>query len=412
MADPLRVLSLFSGIGGLDLGFHAAARRVDVAPVAVGYVEREALCAAVLACAMEVGDLAPAPLFVGDVREFPAEDLARAVDVVLAGFPCPPVSAAGKRGGIDDERWLWPEVVRVARESRARYIAIENPVGILTSNGGREWAAVLGSLAEGGFSAECTSVSASDVGAPHGRARVFLLAHAQDDQRWTGERGEETGTRAIERGRRGSPSGGVALADAQVLRRAEGRPEPAGEQRGPDAAECGDGVADAPCERAEPEQLAGCGRGLEPSRERLADAGSSRRQTGQGAQGWEPVAPPRSVVVADTERERPQGLVSPGPAPRPTERGGGDWPLPWPPGFRGDDDRWAAVLGHRPDLAPRLPTVAALCDLAPGVPPGLVRAVEQAMSDRTLKLRALGNAIAPAQAEAAFLELLSRGSTG
>lgn len=175
MADPIRVLGLFAGIGGLERGVAAGLRDVGLDARVVGLVEGEAFGAACLGAAMRRGELAACPIWLGDVREFPASAFAGAVDLVCAGFPCQPASSAGKRRGTDDERWLWPEVVRVARESRARYVFCENVRGLLNVNGGEGFAQVLEGLADLGFDAEWTCVPASAVGAPHRRERVFIL---------------------------------------------------------------------------------------------------------------------------------------------------------------------------------------------------------------------------------------------
>ncbi|MGI0068293.1 MAG: DNA cytosine methyltransferase, partial [Thermoplasmata archaeon] len=154
---PSRVLSLFSGIGGLDLGV----RRVLGDTEWVAYVECEAFACGVLAARVSDGSLAPAPLFAGDVRDFPAADFRGRVGLVTAGFPCPPVSHAGKRLGTADERWLWPEVARVLRETEAGWVLVENVSGLLSAQAGRAFGGVLADLDALGFDAEWTSVRAS-----------------------------------------------------------------------------------------------------------------------------------------------------------------------------------------------------------------------------------------------------------
>lgn len=99
------------------------------------------------------------------------------VEVICAGFPCQPVSLAGKQLGQADGRWLWPEVSRLVRELRPRYVALENVPGLLV----RGFGDVLGDLAETGYDAEWTCIRAADVGAPHRRERVFVLAYPSDD---------------------------------------------------------------------------------------------------------------------------------------------------------------------------------------------------------------------------------------
>lgn len=85
-------------------------------------MEREAYACAILAARMEDGCLAPAPILAGNVADLAASSFAGGVDLVVAGFRCPPVSVAGKRRGTEDHRWLWPEVIRVLRETEARWL--------------------------------------------------------------------------------------------------------------------------------------------------------------------------------------------------------------------------------------------------------------------------------------------------
>jgi site-specific DNA-cytosine methylase len=166
-------LALFAGGGGLELGL-SLALGTDYKTVA--YVERECTSAAVLAANMERGWLDKAPIW-DDVTTFTGDavsPLVDNIDIISAGFPCQPWSVAGSRKGTDDERWLWPLIFRLVREIRPRSIFLENVPGLL--HGGIEH--VLGDLASVGFDAEWTSVRASDVGAPHRRERVFILATA------------------------------------------------------------------------------------------------------------------------------------------------------------------------------------------------------------------------------------------
>ena len=167
--DTYTVLSLFSGIGGLDLGVRQA-----VPARTIAYVEREITAARVLAARAEEGLLDEAPIY-ADIESFPAERFAGKVDGIIGGFPCQPFSVAGKRRGSEDERNMWPDTIRVIREIRPRFECLEN-VAALTSN--RYFGTILGDLAEAGFDAEWGRFTASEVGTPHKRERVFILAHA------------------------------------------------------------------------------------------------------------------------------------------------------------------------------------------------------------------------------------------
>ena len=168
-------LALFAGAGGLELGL-SLALGTDYRPVA--YVERECTSAAVLAANMERGWLDKAPIW-DDVTTFTGDvvsPLVDQIDIMSAGFPCQPWSVAGNRKGTEDERWLWPHIFRLVREIRPRSIFLENVPGLL--HGGIEH--VLGDLASVGFDAEWTCLRASDVGAPHRRERVFILAYSTE----------------------------------------------------------------------------------------------------------------------------------------------------------------------------------------------------------------------------------------
>ena len=162
------VLALCAGIGGLEIGLSLAA---DVRVVC--YVERDAAAAATLLARMEEAALEPAPVWCGDLEDFDAA-LFEGVDIVTAGFPCQPWSLAGKRLGVDDDRWLWPDIAYVLRLVRPRIVFLENVPGLLV----RGLGFVLGDLAEMGFDAEWSVLSAAEVGAPHRRERLYVLAHS------------------------------------------------------------------------------------------------------------------------------------------------------------------------------------------------------------------------------------------
>jgi DNA (cytosine-5)-methyltransferase 1 len=161
----MKVGAMCAGYGGLELGLSLAGLEVEL----TWYAEIDKHAAQVMA------HHHPDVPNLGDLTEI--TDPPR-VDVVTAGFPCQPVSTAGKRKGVNDERWLIEDVCRVARETGAQWLLLENVSGIFTANRGEAFLRVLEALAQNGFAAEWTSVRASDVGAPHGRLRWFCLAYA------------------------------------------------------------------------------------------------------------------------------------------------------------------------------------------------------------------------------------------
>ena len=157
--------SLFTGIGGLDLGLEWAG--FDV----MWQCESDAFCRRVLAHHW------PDVVCYDDVARFPND--VRPVDVVCGGFPCQPVSLAGSRRGPDDDRWLWPYMGRIVRALRPRVVVVENVPGILIRGMGD----VLGDLAACGYDAEWDCIPACSVGAPHLRYRVFVVAYADGGRR-------------------------------------------------------------------------------------------------------------------------------------------------------------------------------------------------------------------------------------
>jgi DNA (cytosine-5)-methyltransferase 1 len=152
------------------------------------------------------------------------------VDLVAAGFPCQGASVAGKRLGVDDERWLWPEVWRVVDECEASFLLFENVPGLLTVNRGEAFGQILDALASRGWVAEWDHVPAVSVGAPHVRDRLFVLAANPDrvdvrleperDQReGRSERKTECGISEPANARRDRRDPGPAVSDAMRKRR-------------------------------------------------------------------------------------------------------------------------------------------------------------------------------------------------
>jgi DNA (cytosine-5)-methyltransferase 1 len=158
------VLELFAGIGGLSLGLERAGFAV------AGQVEIDPFCRSILA---------------RHWPEVPRHDDVRTAarwwagrprpDVIAGGFPCQPASAAGRRLGPADPRWLWPAMAGVIAAVRPGWVVAENVPGLRT----RGLAAVLADLDRLGYTAAAGTISACAVGAPHPRERLFILAHAQ-----------------------------------------------------------------------------------------------------------------------------------------------------------------------------------------------------------------------------------------
>jgi DNA (cytosine-5)-methyltransferase 1 len=159
----LTVGSLFSGIGGLELGLERAGMRT------VFQVERDEYCRRVLA-----HHWPDVPRF-DDVRSVGEHNLPHC-DLICGGYPCQPFSIAGLRRGESDERHLWPEFARIIREVRPRIALLENVPNHL----GLGFGSVLGDLASLGYDAEWEVLSAGAFGAHHLRARLFVVAYLPD----------------------------------------------------------------------------------------------------------------------------------------------------------------------------------------------------------------------------------------
>jgi DNA (cytosine-5)-methyltransferase 1 len=175
----LRVLSLFAGIGGFDLGLERTGGFETVA-----FCEIEEYPQKILR-----RHWPKVPIY-HDVRELTAEQLASdgvVVDVIVGGFPCQDLSVAGRRAGIEGERsGLWSEMLRLVRDIRPRYVLVENVGGLLAGPGelpGAWFGKVLGDLAEIRYDAEWDCIPAAAVGAPHLRDRVWLMAYPEQVER-------------------------------------------------------------------------------------------------------------------------------------------------------------------------------------------------------------------------------------
>jgi len=157
--------SLFSGIGGFDLGLERAGLQCQ------WQVEIDEQCNNVLERHW------PAVPQYGDVRECGRHNLT-AVDLICGGFPCQDLSVAGKRAGLAGERsGLWFEFHRVVTELGPRWVVIENVPGLLSSNGGRDFAIILRGLVKCGYGVAWRVLDAQYFGVAQRRRRVFIVGH-------------------------------------------------------------------------------------------------------------------------------------------------------------------------------------------------------------------------------------------
>lgn len=231
-----RVIELFAGYGGLGMGL-SLVRPVSV--VAVSEID-PAACKVLAARLPDVPNL-------GNITKIDFRPW-RGVDWIIGGSPCQDVSLAGKRAGMVEgtRSGLWSQMARAISEARPRFVLWENVRGALNAAAGdvepdpedmgldavatrRAAATVVGDLAELGYDSRWGLVRAADAGAPHSRARLFVVAADAD---LTGSQGPEPAWG------RNMPARGT-LADAASHGWDQGRTEPAGHKRGSDVAERG-----------------------------------------------------------------------------------------------------------------------------------------------------------------------------
>ena len=166
----IRHLDLCSGLGLFSLGLQLADPRIRT----VGFVERQAYCAAVLLARMEDEALARAPVFCGELQDVDGSELCGQVDLITAGYPCQPWSAAGSRKGVEDDRWIWPAIRDLIAEVEPSAVMLENVTADALCPARSDLLGMGFDVRPGDGPLR---VAAEDVGAPHRRARFFLLAH-------------------------------------------------------------------------------------------------------------------------------------------------------------------------------------------------------------------------------------------
>jgi site-specific DNA-cytosine methylase len=173
------VIAFCAGYGGIERGLDLAGLEHRV----IAYVEIEAFAIANLVNKMENGLIPPAPIYT-DLKTFPAHLFRDRVDLITGGYPCQPFSAAGQRKGADDPRHLWPFIRRHIDSIRPLRCFFENVEGHI-SLGLRE---VIDDLEGAGYSATWGIFSAAEVGAPHQRKRVYIMANSISAGVWDNDR--------------------------------------------------------------------------------------------------------------------------------------------------------------------------------------------------------------------------------
>ena len=183
------VLSIATGMRGLERGIERAGVNIRVA----AYVEIEAFIIANLVAEMEVGNLAPSPVW-ANIKTFPSEMFRGKIHGITAGYPCQPFSNAGERAGTEDPRHIFPDILRVIKSVKPLWCFFENVEGHLSLGYGE----VYRSLRDLGYTVEAGIFSAEEAGAPHQRRRLFILATLANTISNRGETGGSKKTFGIE----------------------------------------------------------------------------------------------------------------------------------------------------------------------------------------------------------------------
>ncbi len=330
---------------------------------------------------MEEGSLAPAPVY-SDVKTFSGRKFRGLVDAVIGGSPCTDLSLAGKRAGLAGARsGLFYEQTRIVEESEVRWCLWENVLGA------KKFLPLIFSEFERiGYAGKGTIIRASDVGAPHQRARIFVLARRVADTQSDGRGERRPEPDAEGQARVDEPSTVARMANSQQQLRIE----PGGrswtyESDPTEPPDVGEGLADSD------------GGGLQAVRQAHDDDGRDAPRHDDDGRGAELVAHSSSCG------QHPGEEVSSGLQPEQPFAGGGGRELrpEWPPGPDGD---WSTVP---PRLFPAVARVRRVADeLAGGVDPSLEALEREALlraedcwADR---LRMLGNGCVPRQVEEAI----------
>ena len=184
----LKVLDLFSGIGGFSLGLEKT-----------GAFKTVAFCEIDKYCTLLLQKHWKGVKVYGDVRTLTKkqfeEDKIEFPDVVTGGFPCQPFSVAGKQKGTNDDRHLWPEMFRVIQEFKPTFVIGENVKNIINIQDGVVFETVCADLESEGYEVQTYNIPAAGIGAPHKRERVWIVAYSiSNDKKQTIQRsdGEES----------------------------------------------------------------------------------------------------------------------------------------------------------------------------------------------------------------------------
>ena len=196
LMNKIKILDLFSGIGGFSLGFHNASERFET----TAFVECDKFCQKVLK-----KNFPGIPIY-EDVKEFKPNEENIKPQIITAGVPCQPFSQAGLQRGKDDDRNLWPETLRIIKESRPTWFIGENVPGIVKLY----LDTILKDLESENYATRCFNIPAVSVGLQHQRKRIFFVAYSNEGHAQAG--------RKRQRGIRKESEGERISSDASSLR--------------------------------------------------------------------------------------------------------------------------------------------------------------------------------------------------
>ena len=166
--------SLFSGIGGFDLAASWMGWenifQVEIDPFCTKILEKHF----------------PQTERYKDIYEFDGTKYKGSIDIISGGFPCQPFSQAGKRKGTNDDRYLWPQMLRVISEVQPVFVVGENVAGLLSMENGRTLERIFSDLENEGFRIETFVIPACAIGAWHRRERVWIVAYRDGNNQKTG----------------------------------------------------------------------------------------------------------------------------------------------------------------------------------------------------------------------------------
>ena len=169
----LKILDLFSGLGGFSLGLERT-----------GNFETIAFCDNDKYSNLVLQKHWKGVKIYNDVREITKERLeadgVEAPDIITGGFPCQPFSVAGKQKGTSDDRHLWPEMFRIIQELKPRWVIGENVKGLVNLQDGMVFETVCTDLEGEGYEVRAFNIPAAGVGAPHRRERIWIVAHRKE----------------------------------------------------------------------------------------------------------------------------------------------------------------------------------------------------------------------------------------